>query len=94
MNGAAANSLLKILEEPPHLYILYWFHQDHAFSCRPSEAAVGRLLFAPPDPDTAQRILSDSGCGKQSARYLGLAGGAPLRVAQWMKDEMLGRSTA
>ncbi len=90
MNGAAANSLLKILEEPPSSVYFILVSSRSRFLLPTVRSRCRALGFSPPDPDTARRILSDSGCGTQSARYLGLAGGAPFRVAQWMKDEMLG----
>lgn len=90
MNGAAANSLLKILEEPPASFYFILVSSRSRFLLPTVRSRCRVLGFSPPDPDAARRILSDSGCGKQSARYLGLAGGAPLRVAQWMADGMLG----
>lgn len=90
MNGAAANSLLKILEEPPASVYFILVSSRSRFLLPTVRSRCRALEFSPPEPERARQLLSDAGCGQQSARYLGLAGGAPLRVARWVKDGMLG----
>lgn len=86
MNPAAANSLLKILEEPPaSLYFI--LVSSNVKSLLPTIRSRCRVIpFGPPDTQASMTWLAGAGLEKQSARYLDLAGGAPMRVAQW-KDQ-------
>jgi DNA polymerase-3 subunit delta' len=86
MNAAAANSLLKILEEPPaSLYFI--LVSSKTKSLLPTVRSRCRVItFGPPDAAAAAFWLSSAGLEKQAVRYLNLAGGAPMRVAQW-KDQ-------
>jgi hypothetical protein len=47
------------------------------------------IPFGPPDAAAAAAWLADAGLEKQAARYLDLAGGAPMRVAQWKEQGQL-----
>jgi DNA polymerase-3 subunit delta' len=47
------------------------------------------IYFGVPDTTTATAWLTGAGHQKQAARYLGLAGGAPMRVAQWSEEGQL-----
>ncbi|MBI5898118.1 MAG: DNA polymerase III subunit delta' [Rhodocyclales bacterium] len=89
MNGAAANSLLKILEEPPASVYFILVSSKQRFLLPTIRSRCRVLAFAPPETEGARRILNDVGCGKEAERYLGLAGGAPLRVARWKENGML-----
>lgn len=86
MPPAAANALLKILEEPPsNLYfILVSSKQKSLLPTLRSRCRV--IVFARPDEAGAAAWLKAAGLEKQAVRYLDLAGGAPMRVAQW-KDQ-------
>ena len=86
MNQPAANSLLKILEEPPSS-VYFILVSSKTKSLLPTIRSRCRVIpFCAPDAATATAWLACSGLEKQTARYLDLAGGAPMRVAQW-KDQ-------
>ena len=86
MNPAAANALLKILEEPPSS-VYFILVSSITKSLLPTLRSRCRVIpFSPPDAVAATAWLATAGLEKQAARYLNLAGGAPIRVAQW-KDQ-------
>ncbi len=86
MNGPAANALLKILEEPPSS-VYFILVSTRSKSLLPTLRSRCRVIaFGPPDAATAAAWLAGAGLEKQARRYLDLAGGAPMRVAQW-KDQ-------
>ncbi len=86
MNPSAANALLKILEEPPSS-VYFILISTRSQSLLPTIRSRCRVIpFAPPDAAAAAEWLLDAGLEKQAKRYLDLAGGAPMRVAQW-KDQ-------
>ncbi|MCE9571453.1 MAG: DNA polymerase III subunit delta' [Rhodocyclales bacterium] len=89
MNQPAANSLLKILEEPPSsVYFILVSSKEK--SLLPTIRSRCRTIpFGTPDAASATEWLARSGLEKQAARYLDLAGGAPMRVAQWMDQGQL-----
>lgn len=89
MTIPAANSLLKILEEPPSnvYFILISNHQKSLLPTLRSRSRV--VLFSHPDHVTATQWLKEAGLGDKAARYLNRAGGAPLRVMQWKTDDQL-----
>jgi DNA polymerase-3 subunit delta' len=89
MNAAAANALLKILEEPPSsvYFILVSSKQKSLLPTLRSRCRV--IAFGPPDAVAAVAWLAEAGLENQAARYLKLAGGAPLRVAQWRDQAQL-----
>ncbi len=83
MNQPAANSLLKILEEPP-ASVYFILVSSKTKSLLPTIRSRCRVIpFGPPNPADGMAWLARSGLEKQAARYLDLAAGAPLRVAQW-----------
>lgn len=89
MNGAAANSLLKILEEPPSS-VYFILISSRTKSLLPTIRSRCRVIaFGPPDTAAATAWLAGAGLEKQAARYLDLAGGAPMRVAQWKEQGQL-----
>ena len=86
MNPAAANALLKILEEPP-VNVYFILVSTRSKSLLPTIRSRCRVIpFGPPDRAAAVNWLAGAGLEKHAARYLDLAGGAPMRVAEW-KDE-------
>lgn len=89
MNASAANSLLKILEEPPSS-VYFILVSSRTKSLLPTLRSRCRVIvFGPPDPAAAVSWLAGAGLEKQAARYLNLAGGAPMRVAQWKEQGQL-----
>lgn len=89
MNGAAANALLKILEEPPPS-VYFILISSRTKSLLPTIRSRCRVIaFTPPDAVAAAAWLAGAGLEKQAVRYLDLAGGAPMRVAQWKDEEQL-----
>lgn len=79
MNAAAANALLKTLEEPPPgTFLLLVSHQPSRLP--PTIVSRCRRLPAPePDRDAAARWLAENGIGASDpAMLLAQAGGAPL----------------
>lgn len=89
MNAAAANALLKILEEPPtSVYFILVCSKNK--SLLPTIRSRCRVLtFGPPEAAVAAAWLSAAGLEKHAGRYLDLAGGAPMRVAQWQEQGQL-----
>lgn len=86
MPPAAANALLKILEEPP-ASVYFILVSSKTKSLLPTIRSRCRVIpFAAPDAAAATAWLADAGLEKQAARYLQLVGGAPMRVALW-KDQ-------
>lgn len=90
MNPAAANSLLKILEEPPaSVYFILIATRSKALL--PTIRSRCRVIpFGAPDAAAASAWLAAAGLEQQAKRYLELAGGAPMRVAQWKEQGQLG----
>jgi DNA polymerase-3 subunit delta' len=89
MNAASANALLKILEEPPSsVYFILVSSKNK--SLLPTIRSRCRVIpFGPPDTAAATAWLAGAGLEKQATRYLNLAGGAPMRVAQWKEQGQL-----
>ncbi len=90
MNAPAANSLLKILEEPPSS-VYFLLIASRSKSLLPTIRSRCRAIpFGPPEKAVAGDWLVAAGLEKQALRYLDLAGGAPMRVAQWKEQGHLG----
>ena len=89
MHGPAANALLKILEEPPAsvYFILIATRSKYLLPTIRSRCRV--IPFGAPDAAAAAAWLAGAGLEKQARRYLDLAGGAPMRVAQWRDQGQL-----
>lgn len=86
MNAAAANSLLKILEEPPAT-VYFILTSGYPRRLLPTIRSRTRVLpFRRPDEDVALAWLKQNGVDSKAARFLPLAGGAPLTVAQWEQE--------
>lgn len=89
MNPSAANALLKILEEPPSS-VYFILVSSKTKSLLPTIRSRCRVIpFGAPDSAAAIAWLADAGLEKQASRYLDLAGGAPMRVAQWKEQGQL-----
>jgi DNA polymerase-3 subunit delta' len=89
MNQPAANSLLKILEEPPSS-VYFILVSSKVKALLPTIRSRCRTVpFGAPDAAEATAWLARSGLEKQAARYLDLAAGAPMRVAQWKEQGQL-----
>lgn len=89
MNPAAANALLKILEEPPSSVFFILVSTRHKSLLPTIRSRCRVMAFGPPDAVTAADWLLGAGLEKQVGRYLNLAGGAPMRVAQWKEQGQL-----
>lgn len=88
MNPAAANSLLKILEEPPAgVYFIMisdsWRRLLPTLRSRCRSIVMGR-----PDQVQAQRWLAGQGT-KNAAELLRMAGGSPLLAVEWAEQGRL-----
>ena len=82
MNAAAANSLLKILEEPPAsvYFILISSYWRRLLATLLSRCRI--LILGCPDAALASRWLAEQGV-KEAEKLLLLAGGIPLLAADW-----------
>ncbi len=76
MNAAAANGLLKTLEEPAALTILILVTDQHAALPATVRSRCHHVVFHPPAPEQAQAWLAEQ--ISDSALWLARAGGAPL----------------
>ena len=93
MNPAAANALLKNLEEPPPqvLFILVTHHAQHLL---PTIRSRCRQIAMPaPDPATAIRLAQAAG-GRRPETCLASAGYAPLAALEFNDDSYLERHGA
>lgn len=89
MTLPAANSLLKILEEPP-ASVYFILISNNQKKLLPTLRSRSRLVpFSRPDGQATAQWLEQAGLDVKAARYLDLAGGAPLRVLQWKNDGQL-----
>lgn len=89
MNGPAANSLLKILEEPP-ASVYFICVSSRLKSLLPTVRSRCQCIpFSVPDAAVTKAMLADLGLGKETARYVELAAGAPLRVARWSETGLI-----
>lgn len=89
MTIPAANSLLKILEEPPPS-VYFILISNNKKTLLPTLRSRCRVVpFSRPDDQATAHWLQQAGLDDQAMRYLDLAGGAPLRVMQWKNDGQL-----
>ena len=93
MNPAAANALLKNLEEPPPLtlFILVTHHAQHLLPTLRSRCR--QIPMPAPDPATAAAWLEQQGV-KDPATCLASAGYAPLAALEFNDDDYLARHEA
>lgn len=91
MNSAAANSLLKTLEEPASNTLLILV-SDHPSRLLPTiRSRCQRFTFPHPDAEQAIHWLVDKIGTENAESLLDLAGGAPLKALQLQADESLTR---
>jgi DNA polymerase-3 subunit delta' len=83
MNNAAANALLKILEEPPPSVYFILTSSRQRFLLPTIRSRCRIQAFSAPEPAVAQQVLAHAGLDSKDGRFLDLAGGAPLRVLKW-----------
>ena len=89
LNLAAANALLKVLEEPP-LKTVFVLVSDQPRRLLPTiRSRCTRLEIGLPAADIAMRWLADQQI-EQAATLLALSGGAPLGALNWAEGADLG----
>lgn len=91
MNVSAANSLLKMLEEPPpdSFFVLV---ADRPTRLPPTIRSRCRLLeFLAPAREQALEWLDREGIGESAGLLLDLAGGAPLQALALARDDFLAK---
>ncbi len=90
MHPAAANSLLKTLEEPPAQVLIILVTSREASLLATVRSRCQRVLFPRPDAGLARQWLSQRlGGGHDAEVLLALAGGAPLRALEFAESDML-----
>lgn len=89
MNPVAANSLLKILEEPPATvyFILITSKPDRLL--RTLVSRCRQLSFNTPSALEAREVLKSLEVPHRSDALLSLAGGAPFQVARWHESGLV-----
>ena len=91
MNMAAANSLLKTLEEPPSwTLMLLVSDQPHRLPAT-IRSRCQTLAFPAPPPEQALEWLAGQGASAQAELALSLSGGAPLAARELTEGEQLAR---
>jgi DNA polymerase III subunit delta' len=87
MNINAANSLLKLLEEPPLGSIILLVSNNVSALPATVRSRCTRLAFSPPSTEQALSWLDD----KAATKLLAFAGGAPLRAQALKQGNFLGQ---
>ena len=88
MQPGRGNALLKILEEPP-ASVYFILVSSRPKTLLPTIRSRCRAIpFSAPTAASAQEWIAAAKLPKDSARFLDLAGGAPLRVAQWNEQQI------
>lgn len=85
MNPAAANSLLKILEEPPSSVYFILVSSSWRRLLPTIRSRCRNISFDRPDAFLAERWLETQGI-QSAGELLRLAGGAPLVAAEWAEQ--------
>ena len=88
MNPAAANALLKVLEEPPAGVYFILVSSDWRRLIPTIRSRCRSIQFGRPDPELAERWLTEKGV-ESAAELLRLTGGAPLLAADWAEQGRL-----
>jgi len=88
MNPAAANALLKILEEPPAGIYFILIVNSMQQLLPTIRSRCRKVRFDRPDPEPAQQWLTQEGI-KSAADLLQLVGGAPLLAKLWAEQGRL-----
>lgn len=85
MNLAAANSLLKMLEEPPPNVYFILVSSNIRRLLPTLLSRCRKVIFGQPDPAVAREWLKAQGV-KNPEKLLPLVGGAPLAAAEWAEE--------
>ncbi len=88
MNSAAANSLLKTLEEPTDNTLLMLITEKPSRLFATIRSRCQQLRFPMPHPDIADPWLRKQCSGQDTALLLRLADGAPLRALQLADEDI------
>lgn len=88
MNPAAANSLLKILEEPPAGVYFILLSNSWRRLVPTLRSRCRSIIFGRPELSQAERWLNGEGV-KMPSQLLHLVGGAPLLAAEWAEQGRL-----
>ena len=93
LNIAAANSLLKTLEEPTPGTLIILVAYNPARLPATIRSRCQQLVFTPPSSDAAQTWVCEksNAPADQGALALQLAHGAPLKALVYLQDEYLNR---
>lgn len=88
MNPAAANALLKVLEEPPAGVYFILVSSEWRRLIPTLRSRCRSIVFGRPDPALTEQWLAAKGV-KSAATLLRLTGGAPLLAADWAEQGRL-----
>jgi DNA polymerase-3 subunit delta' len=92
MNHAAANSLLKILEEPPATVYFILVSSKWRLLLPTVKSRCRKVLISRPDPLRAQAWLTSEAVGvgiRDAEKLLQITGGSPLTAATWAEQGWL-----
>lgn len=81
MNDEAANSLLKILEEPPYFSLIILITSNPDMIKPTIQSRCQALSFQPISKEDIERILLENGFGEERAKIISLLVGGNLRKA-------------
>lgn len=90
LNSAAANALLKTLEEPPDNTLLILVSSRPGYLPATIRSRCQACAFPLPEPGVALRWLEERGIG-EGATLLGIAQGAPFLAAQLAETDSVER---
>lgn len=88
MTAEAANSLLKLLEEPPPGWLFILITQQAERLLPTVLSRVVRLRFDAPDSSAVQQILKAKGITQNTQVLAALAGGSPGRVLSYNQADI------
>lgn len=88
MTAEAANSLLKLLEEPPPGWLFILITQQAERLLPTVLSRVVRLRFDAPDSSTVQQILKAKGITQNAQVLAALAGGSPGRALSYNQADI------
>ena len=89
MNPAAANALLKILEEPPaSVYFLLTTNRPRSLLAT-IRSRCRVVSFDPPHEDEWAVVRQELGLPSDAVAGLALAGGAPFKLLEWQRDGLI-----
>lgn len=88
MTAEAANSLLKLLEEPPPGWLFILITQQAERLLPTVQSRVVRLRFDAPDSSAVQQILKAKGITQNTQVLAALAGGSPGRALSYNQADI------